>query len=192
MLADLDAVLGGPKPREVAVEHRVRPMLSQGSSQRDGPGAAEPRDLPGRRVRRNGLEVAVAQQHGGRGLRAPARQSRVAVGGIADDGQVVRDRGRAHAPLRAHAGVVVDQPAAAVPEHDPLALDELGHVLVGRADEDPLDLRIVGESNGRRGDRVVGLELDHRPQRTIPRASTAASAIGNWASSSGGMPADDL
>ena len=29
-------------------------------------------------------------------------------------------------------------------------------------------------------------------QRTIPSASTAASAIGNWASSSGGIPADDL
>ena len=28
--------------------------------------------------------------------------------------------------------------------------------------------------------------------RTIPSASTAASAIGNWASSSGGIPADDL
>ena len=28
--------------------------------------------------------------------------------------------------------------------------------------------------------------------RTMPSASTAASAIGNWASSSGGIPADDL
>ena len=28
--------------------------------------------------------------------------------------------------------------------------------------------------------------------RTMPRAWTAASAMGNWASSSGGMPADDL
>jgi hypothetical protein len=27
---------------------------------------------------------------------------------------------------------------------------------------------------------------------TIPSASTAASAIGNWSSRSGGMPADDL
>ena len=29
-------------------------------------------------------------------------------------------------------------------------------------------------------------------QRTMPSASMASSAIGNWASSSGGMPADDL
>jgi len=29
-------------------------------------------------------------------------------------------------------------------------------------------------------------------QSTMPRASTAASAIGNWASSSGGIPTDDL
>ena len=29
-------------------------------------------------------------------------------------------------------------------------------------------------------------------QSTIPSASTAASAIGNWASSSGGIPAEDL
>ena len=29
-------------------------------------------------------------------------------------------------------------------------------------------------------------------QSTMPSASTAASAIGNWASSSGGIPAEDL
>jgi hypothetical protein len=29
-------------------------------------------------------------------------------------------------------------------------------------------------------------------QRTTPRASIAASAIGNWPRSSGGIPADDL
>jgi hypothetical protein len=60
-------------------------------------------------------------------------------------------------------GIVVGDPAASVQEHDPLVLDELGHVLVRRADEDLLDRRIRGEAPAGRSDRVVGLELDHRP-----------------------------
>ena len=35
--------------------------------------------------------------------------------------------------------------------------------------EDPLDARVLGETNGGRGDRVVGLELDHRPEHDPER-----------------------
>ena len=47
---------------------------------------------------------------------------------------------------------------------------------------------VAAEAAGGRGDRVVGLELDHRPERRCPSASIARSAIGNWASRSRGMP----
>ena len=83
-------------------------------------------------------------------------------------------------------------PPAAVAEHDPVVVDELGHVLVGRADQDPLDRRVGREPAGRGGDRVVGLELDHRPEHDARAPRSPASAIGNWASSSGGMPARRL
>ena len=60
--------------------------------------------------------------------------------------------------------------APPVPQHDPLVDDELGHVLVRRADEDLLDPRVVARSARRPPrDRVVGLELDHRPQDDAER-----------------------
>ncbi len=88
-----------------------------------------------------------------------------------------RRRGRASRGSRsaatphfcAHPGVVVDEVAAPVPEHDPVVDDELGHVLVGRADDDPLDARVGREPPGGRPDGVVGLELDHRPQDDAER-----------------------
>ena len=63
-----------------------------------------------------------------------------------------------------HAGLVVDDRAAAIPQDHPFVDDELGHVLVRRADEDLVDPRIGAEPPGRGGDRVVRLELDHRPE----------------------------
>ena len=128
--------------------------------------------------------------------RRPWRPSRGCPGKPSDESpttrQPIRDGLRRDAPLLADAGLVIHDPAAAVPQHDPLVADELGHVLVRRADEDPLDRRLVAEA-ARRPRRSR-----HRPRTrpsaraTIPSASTAASAIGNWASSSGGIPADDL
>ena len=108
--------------------------------------------------------MAVPREHGRGGLVAPAGEARVAVGRVADERQAVRDALGCDAPLRPHAGVVVGEVAAAIPEHDPLVTDQLGHVLVRGADHDPLDPRVRGESVGGGADRVVGLELDHRPQ----------------------------
>ena len=88
----------------------------------------------------------------------------VAIGRIADDGQPVGDRRRGDAPLRANAGFVVDDRPAAIPQDDPLATHQLGHVLVRRAHEDALDLRVVGEAHRGGGDGVVRLVLDHRPE----------------------------
>ena len=41
--------------------------------------------------------------------------------------------------------------------------------LSGRADEDPLHARVLGKAHGGRGDGVVGLELDHRPEHDPER-----------------------
>ena len=193
VLADDDAVVGGPEPGEVAVEDRLVPVVAQRGRERHRPRAADPGHLPGRRLGRDVLVVAVAGQHRRRRTStpqpgSPGKPSEV----VADEPEVVRDRGRRHAPLRADPGVVVDEVAAPIPQHDPLVADELGHVLVGRADQDPLDARIGAEP--RRPPRRSRRRPRTRPSATatMPSASTAASAIGNWASSSGGIPADDL
>jgi hypothetical protein len=45
----------------------------------------------------------------------------------------------------------------------------LRHVLVGGADDDPLDAVLGGEPLRGGGDRIVGLELDHRPEHDAER-----------------------
>ena len=54
--------------------------------------------------------------------------------------------------------------APAIHLHDAIAHDALREILVGRPDADLLDARIGGREMRRRGQRVVGLELDHRPR----------------------------
>src|SRR5256885_11355097 len=52
---------------------------------------------------------------------------------------------------------------AAVELHDPSIRDALGQVLVRGADQDLLDLAVCRRRYGRRGEGVVGLDLDHWP-----------------------------
>ena len=61
---------------------------------------AQPRDLPLAGGGRDVLEMAVHGQHRGRALRAPPGQAGEAVGRVAHQRQVVRDRRRGHAELR--------------------------------------------------------------------------------------------
>ena len=132
-------------------------------------GAAPHVDVPGGRVGGDGVEVLVAGQHRGGGLRAPARQAGEPVGAVADEGQPVRDAGRRHAVLGPHRGFVEGRVVTAVELHDPRVADALGEVLVGGADHDPFHAG-VGDRDGRRGgQRVVGFERDLGPHRDAER-----------------------
>ena len=107
------AVIGGPQPggsvqgassmwsRSDAASVIARPPLTPGTS-RSTRGPAHPRD--------GGHS---GQDRGGAWHPHPGMQ--VAVGGVADDGEVVGDGQRWDAPLRAHAGVVVGPGRAADP-----------------------------------------------------------------------------
>ena len=107
--------------------------------------------------------MAVPGEHQGSRLGAPARHAGDAVGRVAHQRQVVRDRLRADAELVAHAGLVQGDVPPAVEADDPVAGHELRHVLVRRADDDLVDVRLSAPARGGGGDGVVGLELDHRP-----------------------------
>ena len=93
----------------------------------------------------------------------------IAVRRVADEGEVVGDRGGRHAPLLADAGVVVGEVAPPVPQHDPVVDDELGHVLVRGTDEDALH-RWVRRRSGRRRRR------SRRRPRTRPSARARCRA----------------
>jgi hypothetical protein len=114
-------------------------------------------------ARREGLERAVSGDQARGRLRADAREARIAVGRVADEGEVVGHPLRRDAELLADALGVADLSAPAIDLDDPIRDDALGEILVGRPDADPLDARVSGRPVGRRGEGVVGLELDHRP-----------------------------
>src|SRR3954453_19852912 len=85
VLADLDPLVRGAKPGQVAIEHRLSPVVTERRGERRRPRAADPGHLPGGRSCRDVVEVAVDDKHGGSALRPPARDPRIAVGRIADD-----------------------------------------------------------------------------------------------------------
>ncbi len=65
--------------------------------------------------------------------------------------------------------LVADLPGPAIELHDPVPDDTLGQVLVGRADDDLAHLGVLRRHVCGRGQRVVGLELDHRPEPDAER-----------------------
>src|SRR2546429_2894762 len=82
---------------------------------------------------------------------------------IAHQREVVGDRGRTDAEARHDTALVAQLALAAVGLDDAVPDHALAQILVGRADDDLLDLsRLCGPNGGRR-ERVVGLELLHRP-----------------------------
>ena len=64
---------------------------------------------------------------------------------------------------------VANLAAPAIDLHDAVADDALREILVGRPDAHLLDARVARGEMRRRGERVVGLELDHRPGRDAHR-----------------------
>ena len=116
------------------------------------------------------------------------RKPGIAVGGVADEGQVVGNRRRRHAELGHDPRLVARRVAAAVQLHDARAPDRLRQVLVGRADHDALDARVARGERGARRQRIIGLELHHRPDDDAERAKRVFER-GNCARSSGSIPA---
>ena len=105
---------------------------------------------------------------------APAGQAGEAVGGVADQREVVGDRRRRHAELLDHAGFVAHLPRAAVELHDAVAEHALRQVLVRRADQHARDARIGG---GRRPPRPPAHRRPRTPPSgTRPRPSPTAPA----------------
>ena len=104
----------------------------------------------------------------GRAL-APAVEPRDPVRRIADEREQVGNDCRHDAELRADARLVERDVLPAVPLDDARADHALAHVLVDRADPHLLDALVRRRVRGRRRDRIIGLELDHRPDLQAER-----------------------
>ena len=108
--------------------------------------------------------MEVPCQDRGRRTRAPTRQPREAVGGIAHQRQVVGDGCRRHTELLLHRGGVVEATLSPVEgDHAAVGANALCHVLVRAQDDHALHLGVVGKPCRGRGQPIVGLELEHGP-----------------------------
>src|SRR5205085_1103955 len=82
---------------------------------------------------------------------------------IADEREIIRDVRWSHAELRAHGVGVANLSALAIDLHDAIADDGLREILVGGPDAHLLDALVLRREVRRRCQRVVGLEVHHRP-----------------------------
>ncbi len=151
----------GPSKRRSAPPRRARsPSRSVARSLKS---SARSRLAP-EHLGREGLDRAVlVHEPGGRDLADPG-DARIAVGRVADEREQVGDQRRIDPELLAHPVGVAHRPAAAIDLHDPVALDALGQVLVGRPDAHLLDL-------GRRRRRCARRRRARRRPRARPSAT---------------------
>ncbi len=114
--------------------------------------------------------MVVAGEHGRRGLGPPAGQTGVAVRTVPRQRQPVGNRPGRNAELLPHPRLVAQLGPTPIELDDPGASHALRQVLVRRADDDLVDPRIGRRDRRRRGQGVVGLELDHGPDDHAQRA----------------------
>ena len=172
--------------RRVASTPEQLGLLAAAGQRRGQPGrsshARPQRRVPVGRIVGDPVEGAVVGQHRRGRPPAPPGQPGEAVGAVADERQPVRDRPRGHPELLPHPGLVAQGALPAVELDHPLTDHALGQVLVRGADHHLVHGRVLRGDRRRRGQGVVGLELDHRPQRhpqgarPPPRATRTGTA----------------
>ena len=112
-------------------------------------------------------------EHRGGRLLAPARNARDPVGGVADEREKVGNGFGTNAELRLDTGLVEDGVARPIVTNDARPTHALSEILVRRRDEHALDLGVAVCARRERRERVVGLELDHRPRDEPERSRHA-------------------
>ena len=124
-------------------------------------------DLPLADVVGDRVDVLVVREHGGGRLRAPSRKAREAVGAVADQRQVVGDRSRVRPRSCSRT------PASSMTRR---SLRRSSCTTLGSSTHWPrslstvqmtrcVDVIVVAGDPGRGGEAVVGLLVDHRPDR---------------------------
>lgn len=110
------------------------------------------------------VELFVVRQHGAGRLCAPSGQPRETVSRIADQPEVVGDGRWLNAELFANARFVVAKLLSAIVLDDvAIVRNALCEVFVGRADENLIDLWLVGVDVCCGAKSVIGLVFDHWP-----------------------------
>src|SRR5882762_3117248 len=109
------------------------------------------------------LNAAVSTDETCRGRFTDPRQTWIAVCGVTDEGEEVRDQMRRHTEFHADTRGIANDLRPAVHLHHPLAPDALRQILVRCPDAYLLHPVIFGGEPGGGGERIVGLQFDHGP-----------------------------
>src|SRR5882672_6898311 len=100
-----------------------------------------------------------------RGGRTDSTNPGIAILSIADEREEIGNQRRLYSELRTHALGVPDLHSLPDDLHHPVSAHALREILVVRPDAHLLDTRILCGEVRSRCESVVGLELDHRPDR---------------------------
>ena len=149
-------------------------------------------DAPLAPVPWNRLEMSVFREHGGSGFRTPPGQPRIPVGGIADQCEVIGDRGRRHAKFRNDRCFVEHDSRAAIELHDTCPANRLREVLVRRADVDALGTGVERLPRAAAAASASSASNSIMGQTLTPAATSTSSSRGNCAAKSPGIPSPVL
>src|SRR6185436_10399311 len=86
-----------------------------------------------------------------------------AVSRITHEREIIGDKPRLDAKLRAHSFRIANHIASTIDLHDAIVDDALRQIFVRRPDANFLDTFVLRREISRGRERVVSLELDHRP-----------------------------
>jgi len=113
--------------------------------------------------------MAILLKDSGRRLRTPAAQTRIPIRGITHQRQVVRDRFWRHAKLLDDTPLVQRHTRPPIQLNDPRPSHALCEVLIWCAQNHSFDSRVASSQYGCGRQRIVGFELNHRPDNNACR-----------------------
>src|SRR5581483_1173524 len=111
------------------------------------------------------IDRTVPREQANGAFGADAPYARIAVGGIPDQREVIRDQCRIDAELRPYAGSITNQLAPSVHLDDAIPANALRQILIRGPNTNLLGTIVLRGNRRSRRKRIVGLELDHGPHR---------------------------
>src|SRR4026208_1397144 len=107
--------------------------------------------------------------HSHRRLRSASLNPRITIRGIANEREIIGDVLGPHTELRFHRGLIPYRAALSIHLNDTIADNALREILVGSPDRDFLDTLVLRREICGGRERIIGLELPHRPRRDTHR-----------------------
>src|SRR5437660_2750535 len=107
------------------------------------------------------MTVAIDERDGG--ARAKSFDSWIAIGGVTNEGEIVRNEFRTNAELSADCCFITNFIFSAIDLHNAIRNDALSKIFIGRPDANLLDALISSSEMRACCQSIVGFEFNHGP-----------------------------